>query len=158
MVGCDVSQGRKVLMGSRALPEQVGVLLTLQAEGELEARIRRPLGLVRYDSLTRNSGAAGPIVRPRVIYYSVMMVGLATALRLGFRGRQHLANAAPRHRKRSRSGNMPTPATIPRRPSPGMVAAEPVETGQVETGQVETGQVETELSDGQFDFVIVDGF
>jgi polyferredoxin len=53
-------------------------------------RIDRPAGLIRYDSLARLAGERTHIVRPRVLVYSVLLVGVAVALFVGLSIRPHV--------------------------------------------------------------------
>ena len=60
--------------------ECVGCARCIDACDSIMARIGRPLGLIRYDSLARLTGAVTHIIRPRVIIYSLLLAGVGVAL------------------------------------------------------------------------------
>ncbi len=63
--------------------ECIGCARCIDACDGIMARIGKPKGLIRYDSLARLGGAVTRILRPRVIVYSVLLIGVIAALFVG---------------------------------------------------------------------------
>jgi cytochrome c oxidase accessory protein FixG len=63
--------------------ECIGCVRCIDACDSIMDRIRRPRGLVRLDSLARLAGQKANILRPRVVIYSVLLVGVTAALFVG---------------------------------------------------------------------------
>ena len=61
----------------------IGCARCIDACNEIMDRVQRPHGLVRHDSLTRFSGERTEIFRPRILVYSVLLVGVLIALFVG---------------------------------------------------------------------------
>jgi cytochrome c oxidase accessory protein FixG len=70
--------------------ECIGCARCIDACDSIMERIGKPHGLVRLDSLARLSGERTQILRPRVIVYSLLLVGLIAALFVGLGTRPHL--------------------------------------------------------------------
>jgi cytochrome c oxidase accessory protein FixG len=70
--------------------ECIGCARCIDACDSIMERIDRPAGLIRYDSLARLAGERTHIVRPRVLVYSVLLVGVAVALFVGLSIRPHV--------------------------------------------------------------------
>jgi len=60
--------------------ECIGCARCIDACDSIMDRINRPRGLIRYDSLARLSGKVTRILRPRVIIYSILLVGVTILL------------------------------------------------------------------------------
>jgi len=60
--------------------ECIGCARCIDACDGIMKRIGRPAGLIRYDSLMRLGGAATRILRPRVVVYSVLLIGVIAGL------------------------------------------------------------------------------
>jgi len=60
--------------------ECIGCARCIDACDGIMDRVQKPRGLIRYDSLARLTGAGTHILRPRVIVYSVLLVGVVAAL------------------------------------------------------------------------------
>jgi cytochrome c oxidase accessory protein FixG len=63
--------------------ECIGCARCIDACDSIMERVGRPRGLIRYDSLARLAGERTTILRPRVVIYSVLLLGLVAALFVG---------------------------------------------------------------------------
>jgi cytochrome c oxidase accessory protein FixG len=70
--------------------ECIGCSRCIDACDSIMERIGKPRGLIRYDSLARLGGERTNILRPRVLVYSVLLVGVTVALFVGLGSRPHL--------------------------------------------------------------------
>jgi cytochrome c oxidase accessory protein FixG len=70
--------------------ECIGCARCIDACDSIMERIDRPRGLIRYDSLARLSGERVQILRPRVLVYSALLLGVVVALFVGLGMRPHL--------------------------------------------------------------------
>ncbi|MDH5751928.1 MAG: cytochrome c oxidase accessory protein CcoG [Deltaproteobacteria bacterium] len=70
--------------------ECIGCSRCIDACDAIMDRVKRPRGLVRMDSLARLNGQQTHIIRPRVIIYSILLVGAIIALVVGLRQRTQL--------------------------------------------------------------------
>lgn len=70
--------------------ECIGCARCIDACDSIMERIRRPRGLIRYDSLARLGGERTRLLRPRVLVYSVLLVGVVAALFVGLGMRPQL--------------------------------------------------------------------
>jgi cytochrome c oxidase accessory protein FixG len=70
--------------------ECIGCARCIDACDSIMDRVGKPRGLIRYDSLARLSGERVNILRPRVVVYSVLLVGVIVALFVGLGTRPQL--------------------------------------------------------------------
>lgn len=70
--------------------ECIGCSRCIDACDSIMDRVGRPRGLIRYDSLARLGGERTHIVRPRVVVYSLLLVGVVAALVVMLSIRPHL--------------------------------------------------------------------
>ena len=70
--GIDIRQGYQL--------ECIGCARCIDACDEIMARVEKPLGLIRYDSLRNLLGESTRILRPRVLIYSFLLVSVLVAL------------------------------------------------------------------------------
>jgi cytochrome c oxidase accessory protein FixG len=70
--------------------ECIGCARCIDACDSIMERIGKPRGLIRYDSLARLGGERTQVLRPRVLAYSVLLVGLTVALFVGLGTRPEL--------------------------------------------------------------------
>ena len=77
--GIDIRKGTQL--------ECIGCTACIDACDDVMARLDRPRGLIRYDSLEGLSGRPRRIVRPRVIAYTILLVIGATVAAFAARGR-----------------------------------------------------------------------
>ena len=70
--------------------ECIGCARCIDACDSIMERIGKPRGLIRYDSLARLGGERTRFLRPRVLVYSLLLVGIAVALFVGLGTRPQL--------------------------------------------------------------------
>jgi cytochrome c oxidase accessory protein FixG len=70
--------------------ECIGCARCIDACDSIMEKTGRPRGLIRYDSLDRLQGQVGRILRPRVVVYSVLLVGITGMLLWGLSTRPGL--------------------------------------------------------------------
>jgi len=70
--------------------ECIGCSRCIDACNDIMARVDKPKGLIRYDSLARLSGAATHWLRPRVVIYSVLLVATMVAMAVALERRPEL--------------------------------------------------------------------
>ncbi|HKJ00356.1 MAG TPA: cytochrome c oxidase accessory protein CcoG [bacterium] len=70
--------------------ECIGCVRCIDACDSIMDRVGKSRGLIRYDSLARLSGERTHILRPRVLVYSVLLVGVVVALFVGLSLRPHM--------------------------------------------------------------------